>query len=137
MVYRKFKNKPNTINGLQLDSLLERRVYLILVKIFGKSQVNRGGKIRLTKDTKHFKGIFYEPDFIITADNGKLILVEAKGKLINESKLKLKLLLSGEDQHNFIITSDKPKPLFPKWIMRYFIAVDQLEKKLTENRSQS
>lgn len=133
MVYRKFKNKPNTINGLSLDSLLEKRVYLILVKVFGTSQVNRGQRLRLTPDTKHFKGIFYEPDFIISLDNGKLILVEAKGKLLAEAKLKLKLLLA-DDNHNFIITSDKTNPAFPNWIMRHFIAVNQLEKKLQELR---
>jgi hypothetical protein len=128
---RKFRNRPNTINGLQLDSLLERRVYLLLIKKYGQKNIARGQSIRLTPDHRNFKGIFYQPDFTVATGENTSVYIECKGKLISQSQLKLKLLFLAYPQINFLITSDKLQH-YPKWVLDHFVLVDDLLTKLQE-----
>lgn len=127
----KFNNRRNTIDGIKLDSLLERKVYSILVKKYGKANIVRGQSIRLTPDHKKFRGIFYQPDFTVSTGENTSVYIECKGKLIIQSQLKLKLLFLNFPQINFIITSDELQK-YPKWVLDHFVLVDDLLTKLQE-----
>lgn len=127
----KFNNRRNTVNGVKLDSLLERKVYLILAKKYGKANIARGQNLRLTADHKKFRGIFYQPDFTVCTGENTSVYIECKGKLIIQSQLKLKLLFLNFPQINFVITSDKLQK-YPRWVLDHFVLVDDLLTKLQE-----
>lgn len=90
----KYKAQKATEDGIKFDSKLERNCYLVLrdsgleYSLQESFQIQEGFK----DEGKAIRGITYKSDFVIK-HNGNIFILDSKGMLTPEFKLKRKLLL--------------------------------------------
>lgn len=93
--YGKFNNRKTIVDGITFDSKSEAAYYcrLKLLKAAGKiKSFDIQPKFELIPANKKFRGIFYVADFLVRYPDGKEEVVDVKGFITKDFRIKQKLL---------------------------------------------
>lgn len=123
MSYNKFKNKKTEIDGIKFDSEMESHYYLYLKELKEEGVVVdfelqpifilQEGFI---KDGKKIRPITYKADFKVTYIDGHIEVIDVKGKMTEEFKLKRKMLLYKYRDINFKCVQERGRKLNKYWV---------------------
>ena len=123
MSYNKYRNKKTEIDGIKFDSEMESHYYLYLkhLKEIGEvvdfelqpTYILQDGFI---KDGKKIRPIQYKADFKVIYKDGHEEVIDVKGKLTAEFKLKKKMLLYRYRNINFKCVQEKGRRPNKYWI---------------------
>ena len=123
MSYNKFKNKKNEIAGIKFDSEMESHYYLYL-KELKEEGVVVDFELQPTfilqegfiKDGKKIRPITYKADFEVTYIDGHIEVIDVKGKMTEEFKLKRKMLLYKYRDINFKCVQERGRKPNKYWV---------------------
>ena len=123
MSYNKFKNKKTEIDGIKFDSEMESHYYLYLKELKEEGVVVdfelqpafilQEGFI---KDGKKIRPITYKADFEVTYIDGHIEVIDVKGKMTEEFKLKRKMLLYKYRDINFKCVQERGRKPNKYWV---------------------
>lgn len=123
MSYNKFKNKKTEIDGIKFDSEMESHYYLYLKELKEEGMVVdfelqpafilQEGFI---KDGKKIRPITYKADFKVTYIDGHTEVIDVKGKMTEEFKLKRKMLLYKYRDINFKCVQERGRKPNKYWV---------------------
>ena len=123
MSYNKFKNKKTEIDGIKFDSEMESHYYLYLKELkeegvvvdfeLQPSFILQEGFI---KDGKKIRPITYKADFKVAYIDGHIEVVDVKGKMTEEFKLKRKMLLYKYRDINFKCVQERGRKPNKYWV---------------------
>lgn len=123
MSYNKYKNKKTEIDGIKFDSEMESHYYLYLIHLKEMGEVVafelqptyilQDGFI---KDGKKIRPILYKADFKVIYKDGHEEVIDVKGKLTAEFKLKKKMLLYRYRDINFKCVQEKGRKPNKYWV---------------------
>lgn len=123
MSYNKFKNKKTEIDGIKFDSEMESHYYLYL-KELKEEGVVVDFELQPTfilqegfiKDGKKIRPITYKADFEVTYIDGHIEVIDVKGKMTEEFKLKRKMLLYKYRDINFKCVQERGRKPNKYWV---------------------
>ena len=123
MSYNKFKNKKTEIDGIKFDSEMESHYYLYL-KELKEEGVVVDFELQPTfilqegfiKDGKKIRPITYKADFKVTYIDGYIEVIDVKGKMTEEFKLKRKMLLYKYRDINFKCVQERGRKPNKYWV---------------------
>ena len=123
MSYNKYKNKKTTIDGFKFDSEMESHYYLYLkqLKEIGEvvdfvlqpSYLLQEG---FDLNGKRIRPITYRADFKVIYKDGHEEVIDVKGKLTEEFKIKRKMLLYRYRDINFKCVQERGRKPNKYWI---------------------
>ena len=123
MSYNKFKNKKTEIDGIKFDSEMESHYYLYLKELkeegvvvdfeLQPSFILQEGFI---KDGKKIRPITYQADFNVTYIDEHIEVIDVKGKMTEEFKLKRKMLLYKYRDINFKCVQERGRKPNKYWV---------------------
>lgn len=123
MSYNKYKNKKTTIDGFKFDSEMESHYYLYLkqLKEIGEvvdfvlqpSYLLQEG---FNLNGKRIRPITYKADFKVIYKDGHEEVIDVKGKLTEEFKIKRKMLLYRYRDINFKCVQERGRKPNKYWI---------------------
>ena len=123
MSYNKYKNKKTTIDGFKFDSEMESHYYLYLkqLKEIGEvvdfvlqpSYLLQEG---FDLNGKRIRPITYKADFKVIYKDGHEEVIDVKGKLTEEFKIKRKMLLYRYRDINFKCVQERGRKPNKYWI---------------------
>lgn len=124
MSYNKYKNKKTEIDGIKFDSEMESHYYLYLLCLQEKGEVI---EFELqptyvlqdgftTKEGKKMRPIQYKADFRVIYSDGHEEVVDVKGRMTAEFKLKKKMLLYRYRDINFKCVQEKGRKPNKYWV---------------------
>ena len=123
MSYNKFKNKKTEIDGIKFDSEMESHYYLYLKELKEEGVVvdfelqptfiKQEGFI---KDSKKIRPITYKADIKDTYIAGHIEVIDVKGKMTEEFKLKRKMLLYKYRDINFKCVQERGRKPNKYWV---------------------
>ena len=123
MSYNKYKNKKTTIDGFKFDSEMESHYYLYLkqLKEIGEvvdfvlqpSYLLQEG---FSLNGKRIRPITYKADFKVIYKDGHEEVIDVKGKLTEEFKIKRKMLLYRYRDINFKCVQERGRKPNKYWI---------------------
>ena len=123
MSYNKFKNKKTEIDGIKFDSEMESHYYLYLKELKEEGVVVdfelqpafilQEGFI---KDGRKIRPITYKADFEVTYIDGHIEVIDVKGKMTEEFKLKRKMLLYKYRDINFKCVQERGRKPNKYWV---------------------
>lgn len=90
----KYNAKKTSVDGVVFDSALESKVYIILKANGLSPELQKEFVLQdgFRFDGEYIRPILYRSDFVIT-HSGNTYILDAKGMVLPESKLKAKLML--------------------------------------------
>ena len=123
MSYNKYKNKKTTIDGLKFDSEMESHYYLYLKQLKEIGEVvdfvlqptyllQEGFDL----NGKRIRPITYKADFKVIYKDGHEEVIDVKGKLTEEFKIKRKMLLYRYRDINFKCVQERGRKPNKYWI---------------------
>ena len=123
MSYNKYKNKKTTIDGFKFDSEMESHYYLYLKQLKEIGEVvdfvlqptyllQEGFNL----NGKRIRPITYKADFKIIYKDGHEEVIDVKGKLTEEFKIKRKMLLYRYRDINFKCVQERGRKPNKYWI---------------------
>ena len=123
MSYNKFKNKKTEIDGIKFDSEMESHYYLYL-KELKEEGVVVDFELQPTfilqegfiKDGKKIRPITYRADFKVTYIDGHIEVIDVKGKMTEEFKLKRKMLFYKYRDINFKCVQERGRKPNKYWV---------------------
>ena len=123
MSYNKFKNKKTEIDGIKFDSEMESHYYLYL-KELKEEGVVVDFELQPTfilqegfiKDVKKIRPITNKADFEVTYIAGHIEVIDVKGKMTEEFKLKRKMLLYKYRDINFKCVQERGRKPNKYWV---------------------
>ena len=123
MGYNKYKNKKTIIDGFKFDSEMESHYYLYL------KQLKEMGKVvdfilqptyllqeGFDLNGKRIRAITYKADFKVIYKDGHEEVIDVKGKLTEEFKIKRKMLLYRYRDINFKCVQERGRKPNKYWI---------------------
>lgn len=100
----KYRNKPTMVDGKRFASKAEAKYYVGLLARFMAGEV----KIIIRQPSIDLPGnIKYRADFLIVLDDGSVDIIDVKGFITKEFKLKAKLFKSKYPGVNFYLETKK------------------------------
>ena len=123
MSYNKYKNKKTTIDGFKFDSEMESHYYLYLKQLKEMGEVvdfilqptyllQEGFNL----NGKRIRPITYKADFKVIYKDGREEVIDVKGKLTEEFKIKRKMLLYRYRDINFKCVQERGRKPNKYWI---------------------
>ena len=123
MSYNKYKNKKTTIDGFKFDSEMESHYYLYLKQLKEIGEVvdfvlqptyllQEGFDL----NGKRIRPITYKADFKVIYKDGHEEVIDVKGKLTEEFKIKRKMLLYRYRDINFKCVQERGRKPNKYWI---------------------
>lgn len=123
MGYNKYKNKKTIVDGIKFDSEMESHYYIYLkqLKEIGKvvdfvlqpSYLLQEG---FNLNGKRIRAITYKADFKVIYKDGHEEVIDVKGKLTEEFKIKRKMLLYKYRDINFKCVQERGRKPNKYWI---------------------
>ena len=123
MSYNKYNNKKTIVDGIKFDSEMESHYYLYLkqLKEIGEvvdfvlqpSYLLQEG---FDLNGKRIRPITYKADFKVIYKDGHEEVIDVKGKLTEESKIKRKMLLYRYRDINFKCVQERGRKPNKYWI---------------------
>ena len=123
MSYNKYKNKKTMIDGFKFDSEMESHYYLYLKQLKEMGEVvdfvlqptyllQEGFNL----NGKRIRPITYKADFKVIYKDGREEVIDVKGKLTEEFKIKRKMLLYRYRDINFKCVQERGRKPNKYWI---------------------
>lgn len=123
MSYNKYKNKKTTIDGFKFDSEMESHYYIYLKQLKEIGEVvdfvlqptyllQEGFNL----NGKRIRPITYKADFKVIYKDGHEEVIDVKGKLTEEFKIKRKMLLYRYRDINFKCVQERGRKPNKYWI---------------------
>ncbi len=123
MTYNKFKNKKVEVDGIKFDSEMESHYYLYLKELKEEGMVvdfvlqptfvlQEG----FTKDGEKIRPIIYRADFKVIYIDGHIEVIDVKGQMTAEFKLKRKILLYKYRNINFKCVQERGRKPNKYWV---------------------
>lgn len=123
MSYNKYKNKKTIIDGFKFDSEMESHYYLYLKQLKEMGEVvdfvlqpiyllQEGFNL----NGKRIRPITYKADFKVIYKDGHEEVIDVKGKLTEEFKIKRKMLLYRYRDINFKCVQERGRKPNKYWI---------------------
>ena len=123
MSYNKYKNKKTTIDGFKFDSEMESHYYLYLKQLKEMGEVvdfvlqptyllQEGFNL----NGKRIRPITYKADFKVIYKDGHEEVIDVKGKITEEFKIKRKMLLYRYRDINFKCVQERGRKPNKYWI---------------------
>ena len=123
MSYNKYKNKKTMIDGFKFDSEMESHYYLYLKQLKEMGEVvdfvlqptyllQEGFDL----NGKRIRPITYKADFKVIYKDGREEVIDVKGKLTEEFKIKRKMLLYRYRDINFKCVQERGRKPNKYWI---------------------
>ena len=123
MSYNKYKNKKTMVDGIKFDSEMESRYYLYLKQLKEMGEVvdfvlqptyllQEGFDL----NGKRIRPITYKADFKVIYKDGREEVIDVKGKLTEEFKIKRKMLLYRYRDINFKCVQERGRKPNKYWI---------------------
>ena len=123
MSYNKYKNKKTTIDGFKFDSEMESHYYIYLkhLKEIGEVVEFELQPTFLLQEGfnlngKRIRAITYKADFKVIYKDGHEEVIDVKGKLTEEFKIKRKMLLYRYRDINFKCVQERGRKPNKYWI---------------------
>ena len=123
MSYNKYKNKKTIVDGIKFDSEMESHYYIYL------KQLKEIGKVvdfvlqptyllqeGFNLNGKRIRAITYKADFKVIYKDGHEEVIDVKGKLTEEFKIKRKMLLYKYRDINFKCVQERGRKPNKYWI---------------------
>ena len=123
MSYNKYKNKKTTVDGIKFDSEMESHYYIYLKQLKEIGEVvdfvlqptyllQEGFDL----NGKRIRPITYKADFKVIYKDGHEEVIDVKGKLTEEFKIKRKMLLYRYRDINFKCVQERGRKPNKYWI---------------------
>ena len=123
MSYNKYKNKKTMVDGIKFDSEMESHYYLYLKQLKEMGEVvdfvlqptyllQEGFNL----NGKRIRPITYKADFKVIYKDGHEEVIDVKGKLTEEFKIKRKMLLYRYRDINFKCVQERGRKPNKYWI---------------------
>ena len=123
MSYNKYKNKKTTVDGIKFDSEMESHYYIYLKQLKEMGEVvdfvlqptyllQEGFNL----NGKRIRPITYKADFKVIYKDGHEEVIDVKGKLTEEFKIKRKMLLYRYRDINFKCVQERGRKPNKYWI---------------------
>ena len=123
MSYNKYKNKKTMVDGIKFDSEMESHYYLYLKQLKEMGEVvdfvlqptyllQEGFDL----NGKRIRPITYKADFKVIYKDGHEEVIDVKGKLTEEFKIKRKMLLYRYRDINFKCVQERGRKPNKYWI---------------------
>ena len=123
MSYNKYKNKKTMIDGFKFDSEMESHYYLYLKQLKEMGEVvdfvlqptyllQEGFDL----NGKRIRPITYKADFKVIYKDGREEVIDVKGKLTEEFKIKRKMLLYRYRDINFKCVQERGRKPNKYWM---------------------
>ena len=123
MSYNKYKNKKTMVDGIKFDSEMESHYYIYLKQLKEIGEVvdfvlqptyllQEGFDL----NGKRIRPITYKADFKVIYKDGHEEVIDVKGKLTEEFKIKRKMLLYRYRDINFKCVQERGKKPNKYWI---------------------
>ena len=123
MSYNKYKNKKTMVDGIKFDSEMESHYYIYLKQLKEKGEVvdfvlqptyllQEGFDL----NGKRIRPITYKADFKVIYKDGHEEVIDVKGKLTEEFKIKRKMLLYRYRDINFKCVQERGRKPNKYWI---------------------
>ena len=123
MSYNKYKNKKTTVDGIKFDSEMESHYYIYLKQLKEMGEVvdfvlqptyllQEGFNL----NGKRIRPITYKADFKVIYKDGHEEVIDVKGKLTEEFKIKCKMLLYRYRDINFKCVQERGRKPNKYWI---------------------
>ena len=123
MSYNKYKNKKTMVDGFKFDSEMESHYYLYLKQLKEMGEVvdfvlqptyllQEGVNL----NGKRIRPITYKADFKVIYKDGHEEVIDVKGKLTEEFKIKRKMLLYRYRDINFKCVQERGRKPNKYWI---------------------
>ena len=123
MADSKYNNKKTIVDGIKFDSEMESHYYIYLKKLKEEGVVldfELQPKYILqedfVKDGKKIQAITYKADFKVIYKDGHEEVIDVKGKLTEEFKIKRKMLLYRYRDINFKCVQERGRKPNKYWI---------------------
>ena len=123
MSYNKYNNKKTIVDGIKFDSEMERHYYIYL------KQLKEIGEVAdfilqptyllqegFNLNGKRIRAITYKADFKVIYKDGHEEVIDVKGKLTEEFKIKRKMLLYRYRDINFKCVQERGRKPNKYWI---------------------
>ena len=125
MSYNKYKNKKTMVDGIKFDSEMESHYYIYLKQLKEIGEVvdfvlqptyllQEGFDL----NGKRIRPITYKADFKVIYKDGHEEVIDVKGKLTEEFKIKRKMLLYKYRDINFKCVQERGRKPNKYWIER-------------------
>ena len=123
MSYNKYKNKKTIVDGIKFDSEMESHYYIYLKQLKEMGEVvdfvlqptyllQEGFSL----NGKRIRPITYKADFKVIYKDGHEEVIDVKGKLTEEFKIKRKMLLYRYRDINFKCVQERGRKPNKYWI---------------------
>ena len=123
MSYNKYKNKKTMVDGIKFDSEMESHYYIYLKQLKEIGEVvdfeiqptfllQEGFNL----NGKRIRAITYKADFKVIYKDGHEEVIDVKGKLTEEFKIKRKMLLYRYRDINFKCVQERGRKPNKYWI---------------------
>ena len=123
MSYNKYKNKKTIVDGIKFDSEMESHYYIYLKQLKEMGEVvdfvlqptyllQEGFNL----NGKRIRPITYKADFKVIYKDGHEEVIDVKGKLTEEFKIKRKMLLYRYRDINFKCVQERGRKPNKYWI---------------------
>ena len=123
MSYNKYKNKKTIVDGIKFDSEMESHYYIYLKQLKEMGEVvdfvlqptyllQEGFDL----NGKRIRPITYKADFKVIYKDGREEVIDVKGKLTEEFKIKRKMLLYRYRDINFKCVQERGRKPNKYWI---------------------
>ena len=123
MSYNKYKNKKTIVDGIKFDSEMESHYYIYLKQLKEIGEVvdfvlqptyllQEGFNL----NGKRIRAITYKADFKVIYKDGHEEVIDVKGKLTKEFKIKRKMLLYRYRDINFKCVQERGRKPNKYWI---------------------
>ena len=123
MSYNKYKNKKTMVDGIKFDSEMESHYYIYLKQLKEMGEVvdfvlqptyllQEGFNL----NGKRIRPITYKADFKVIYKDGHEEVIDVKGKLTEEFKIKRKMLLYRYRDINFKCVQERGRKPNKYWI---------------------
>ena len=123
MSYNKYKNKKTIVDGIKFDSEMESHYYIYLkhLKEIGEVVDFEMQPTYLLQEGfnlngKRIRAITYKADFKVIYKDGHEEVIDVKGKLTEEFKIKRKMLLYRYRDINFKCVQERGRKPNKYWI---------------------
>ena len=123
MSYNKYKNKKTMVDGIKFDSEMESHYYIYLKQL---KEIGEGVDFVLQPtyllqegfdlNGKRIRPITYKADFKVIYKDGHEEVIDVKGKLTEEFKIKRKMLLYRYRDINFKCVQERGRKPNKYWI---------------------
>ena len=123
MSYNKYKNKKTIVDGIKFDSEMESHYYIYLKQLKEIGEVVDFGlqptyllQEGFDLNGKRIRPITYKADFKVIYKDGHEEVIDVKGKLTEEFKIKRKMLLYRYRDINFKCVQERGRKPNKYWI---------------------